>query len=54
MNDCLAKLISEGLLDAEKARQVTDAAAAGKPLDDALRRQRRVGGENPPLSRRLL
>ena len=37
MNDVLARLISEGLLDAEKARQVTEAAAAGKPLDDALR-----------------
>ncbi len=38
MNDVLAKLIDEGLLDAEKAAQVRTAAAAGKPLDDALRR----------------
>jgi len=37
VNDVLTRLISEGLLDAEKARQVTEAAAAGKPLDDALR-----------------
>ena len=37
MNDVLAKLIDEGLLDAEKAAQVRAAAAAGKPLDDALR-----------------
>lgn len=37
MNDVLAKLIDEGLLDAEKAAQVRSAAAAGKPLDDALR-----------------
>jgi general secretion pathway protein E len=33
----LAKMIDEGLLDAERAQQVTAAAAAGKPLDDALR-----------------
>ncbi len=37
MNDVLSKLIDEGLLDAEKAAQVRSAAAAGKPLDDALR-----------------
>jgi len=37
VNDVLAKLIDEGLLDAEKAAQVRAAAAAGKPLDDALR-----------------
>jgi len=37
VNDVLTRLISEGLLDAEKARQVTEAAEAGKPLDDALR-----------------
>jgi general secretion pathway protein E len=37
VKDVLSKMISEGLLDAEKAQQVTDAAAAGKPLDDALR-----------------
>ena len=37
MNDVLAKLIDEGLLDPEKAAQVRAAAAAGKPLDDALR-----------------
>jgi general secretion pathway protein E/type IV pilus assembly protein PilB len=30
-------MIDEGLLDAERAQQVTAAAAAGKPLDDALR-----------------
>jgi general secretion pathway protein E/type IV pilus assembly protein PilB len=37
VNDVLAKLIDEGLLDPEKAAQVRAAAAAGKPLDDALR-----------------
>jgi general secretion pathway protein E len=37
VNDVLAKLMEEGLLDAEKAEQVRAAAAAGKPLDDALR-----------------
>ncbi|HEX4053974.1 MAG TPA: GspE/PulE family protein [Tepidisphaeraceae bacterium] len=37
MNDVLAKLMDEGLLDAEKAAQVRSAAAGGKPLDDALR-----------------
>ncbi len=37
MKDVLAKLMDEGLLDAEKAEQVRLAAAAGKPLDDALR-----------------
>jgi general secretion pathway protein E/type IV pilus assembly protein PilB len=37
VNDVLAKLIDEGLLDAEKAAQVRTATAAGKPLDDALR-----------------
>ncbi len=37
MNDVLAKLIDEGLLDPEKAAQVRSATAAGKPLDDALR-----------------
>jgi general secretion pathway protein E/type IV pilus assembly protein PilB len=37
VNDVLQKLIGEGLLDAEKARQVEDAASHGKPLDDALR-----------------
>ncbi len=30
-------MVSEGVLDAEKAQQVSDATAAGKPLDDALR-----------------
>jgi general secretion pathway protein E/type IV pilus assembly protein PilB len=37
VNDVLAKLMDEGLLDAEKAAQVRSAAAGGKPLDDALR-----------------
>ena len=37
MKEVLDKLMSEGLLDAEKARQVAEAAVAGKPLDDALR-----------------
>jgi general secretion pathway protein E/type IV pilus assembly protein PilB len=37
VKDVLAKLMDEGLLDAEKAEQVRLAAAAGKPLDDALR-----------------
>ncbi|HEY1922429.1 MAG TPA: GspE/PulE family protein [Tepidisphaeraceae bacterium] len=37
MNDVLAKLIDEGVLDPERAAQVRSAAAAGKPLDDALR-----------------
>jgi general secretion pathway protein E/type IV pilus assembly protein PilB len=37
VNDVLAKLIDEGLLDPEKAAQVRSATAAGKPLDDALR-----------------
>jgi general secretion pathway protein E/type IV pilus assembly protein PilB len=37
VNDVLAKLIDEGLLDAEKSQQIRDATAAGKPLDDALR-----------------
>ena len=37
MQDVVAKLVAEGLLNAEGAEQVTEAAAAGKPLDDALR-----------------
>jgi general secretion pathway protein E/type IV pilus assembly protein PilB len=37
VNDVLSKLVEDGLLTAEKAKEVTDAAAAGKPLDDALR-----------------
>jgi general secretion pathway protein E/type IV pilus assembly protein PilB len=37
VNDVLSKLVEDGLLTADKAREVTDAAAAGKPLDDALR-----------------
>ena len=37
MQDVVAKLVSEGLLDAEAAAKVTEAVAAGKPLDDALR-----------------
>jgi general secretion pathway protein E/type IV pilus assembly protein PilB len=37
VNDVLAKLIDEGVLDPERAAQVRSAAAAGKPLDDALR-----------------
>jgi type II secretion system protein E len=37
VKDVLSKMVSEGVLDAEKAQQVTDSAAAGKPLDDALR-----------------
>jgi general secretion pathway protein E/type IV pilus assembly protein PilB len=37
VNDVLTKLVDEGLLTAEKAKEVTAAAAAGKPLDDALR-----------------
>ena len=37
MNDVLTKLVDDGLLTAEKAKEVTAAAAAGKPLDDALR-----------------
>ena len=37
MNDVLSKLVDDGLLTPDKAKEVTDAAAAGKPLDDALR-----------------
>jgi general secretion pathway protein E len=37
VNDVLAKLVDEGLLDQEKAAQVRDSAAAGKSLDDSLR-----------------
>jgi general secretion pathway protein E/type IV pilus assembly protein PilB len=37
VQDVVAKLLSEGLLDAEAAAKVTDAVAAGKSLDDALR-----------------
>ena len=37
MNNVIARLISDGLLDESKAKQVTDAYAQGKPLDDALR-----------------
>jgi len=37
VNDVLTKLVDDGLLTAEKAKEVTAAAAAGKPLDDALR-----------------
>lgn len=37
MKQVLAKMVDEGLLDAERAEQVTAAAAAGKPLDDAIR-----------------
>ena len=37
MQDVVAKLVAEGLLDSEAAHKVSDAVAAGKPLDDALR-----------------
>jgi len=37
VNNVIARLISDGLLDAATAKQVTDAYAEGKPLDDALR-----------------
>ena len=36
MNDVLSKLVDDGLLTPEKAKEVTAAAEAGKPLDDAL------------------
>jgi type II secretion system protein E len=36
VQDVVARLMAEGLLDAEAARQVTDAVAHGKSLDDAL------------------
>jgi type II secretion system protein E len=37
VNDVVAKLLQEGLLDAESAQQVRDAIGSGKSLDDALR-----------------
>lgn len=37
MQDVVAKMVAEGLLDQEAAGKVTEALAAGKPLDDALR-----------------
>jgi len=37
LEDILAKLIAEGLFDADAARQLREAISAGKPLDDALR-----------------
>jgi general secretion pathway protein E/type IV pilus assembly protein PilB len=36
VQDVVAKLVAEGLLDAEAAHQVTDAVEQGKSLDDAL------------------
>jgi hypothetical protein len=36
VQDVVAKLVAEGLLDAEAAHQVTDAVEHGKSLDDAL------------------
>src|SRR5947199_251901 len=37
MKDVLAKMVSEGLLDAEAAEQVNAAIATGKPLDDGVK-----------------
>jgi general secretion pathway protein E/type IV pilus assembly protein PilB len=36
VQDVVAKLVAEGLLDADAAQQVKDGVASGKPLDDAL------------------
>jgi general secretion pathway protein E/type IV pilus assembly protein PilB len=45
VQDVVAKLVAEGLLNADAAQQVTEAAAAGKPLDDALRVPKDVSEE---------
>src|SRR5689334_7983187 len=37
VNDVVTTLLAEGLLDADAARQVREAMAAGKSTDDALR-----------------
>jgi len=37
LNDILSKMVQEGVIDADAALQINDAAAGGKPLDDALR-----------------
>jgi type II secretion system protein E len=37
VDNVIARLIADGLLDEETAKQVRDACAQGKPLDDALR-----------------
>ncbi len=37
MHDLVAKLLSEGVIDADAAHEIDDAAASGKPFDDALR-----------------
>jgi general secretion pathway protein E/type IV pilus assembly protein PilB len=45
VQDVVAKLVAEGLLDSEAAHQVTEAVAAGKSLDDALRTAGGAGEE---------
>ncbi|HSU66455.1 MAG TPA: GspE/PulE family protein [Tepidisphaeraceae bacterium] len=49
MQDVVAKLVSEGILDAESAHKVNEAVASGKSLDDALR----VGGAEDRIVRFL-
>jgi general secretion pathway protein E/type IV pilus assembly protein PilB len=49
VQDVVAKLVSEGILDAESAHKVNEAVASGKSLDDALR----VGGAEDRIVRFL-
>jgi type II secretion system protein E len=37
LNDILSKMVQEGVIDSDAALQINDAAASGKPFDDALR-----------------
>ncbi len=45
MNDIVARLTREGLLDADAAQQIRAAVASGKPLDDALRLAKGISEE---------
>lgn len=44
MDEVLSQLTKQGVLDAEAARQIGQAAAEGKPLDDALRQVCQAAG----------
>ncbi len=46
MNDVVAKLVSEGALDAEAAQKVREALAAGTPPNDALHAAGTASEEN--------
>jgi general secretion pathway protein E/type IV pilus assembly protein PilB len=45
VNNIIAKLAEDGVLDAESAQQVEAALAAGRPLDEALRAAKKVPEE---------